>query len=191
VLVGEADGTLRCRDGKTGVSLWTLATGAPLLAPLLVDGDHRIYVGTTSRQVLSVRLKDGHVRWRWKVGADVRIPPAVLKDKVLVASHEAVLYALKRSNGNMVWRSPLPSRPLSGPFLQGPAVLLACQETDLVGLDPATGRRVGVFKTTAEMQTVPLAAGGRLFVGLRDRSVVSLEFGGATEETTPAAAPEG
>jgi outer membrane protein assembly factor BamB len=193
VLVGEADGTLRCRDRATGVSLWTLATGAPVMAPVLVDADHRIYVGTTARQILSVRLKDGKVRWRWKVGADVRIPAAVVKDKVLVASHEAVLYALKRSNGNMVWRSPLPSRPLSGPFLQGPAVLLACQETDLVGLDPATGRRVGVFKTTAEMQTVPLPAGGRLYVGLRDKSVVSFQFGGAAEEApAPAAAtPEG
>jgi hypothetical protein len=91
----------------------------------------------------------------------------------------------------MVWRAPLPSRPLSGPFLHGPAVLVACQESDIVGIDPATGRRVGVFKTTAEMQTVPLVAGGRLYVGLRDRTVVCLQFADAREEAPGPAVPEG
>jgi outer membrane protein assembly factor BamB len=191
VLAGEADGALRCRDRATGVSLWTLATGSPLLAPALVDAERHVYVGTTARQALSLRLEDGDVRWRWRVGADVRTSATLLRDKVLVASYEAVLYALKRSNGNMAWRAPLPSRPLSGPFLQGPAILIACQESDIVGLDPATGRRVGVFKTTAEMQTAPLPAGGRLYVGLRDRTVVCLQFGGIPEEPPAPAAPEG
>lgn len=33
VIAGEADGTLRCRDRATGVSLWTHLTGGPLRAP--------------------------------------------------------------------------------------------------------------------------------------------------------------
>jgi outer membrane protein assembly factor BamB len=191
VLAGEADGTLRCHDRATGRSLWTRPTGAPLLAAPIVDAERRVYLGTTARQVLSLDLENGHVRWRWKVGADVRTPATLLRDKVLVATFEAVLYALKRGNGNMVWRAPLPSRPLSGPFLHGPAVLVACQESDIVGIDPATGRRVGVFKTTAEMQTVPLVAGGRLYVGLRDRTVVCLQFADAREEAPGPAIPEG
>lgn len=178
VLVGEKDGTLRCRDGATGVSLWTQATGRTLLAPPVVDDRRRILLGTASRGFVALDLENkGRRLWRWKVGTDVQVPGVIFGGKVLVASREAVLYALDRGNGSMAWLAALPSRPISRPLLVGNAVLVACQETDVVGLDARTGKKLGSLTTPAEIRTEPIVIGTRLFVGLRDRSIVAIDLG--------------
>jgi outer membrane protein assembly factor BamB len=178
ILVGEADGTLRCRDSATGKSLWTVATGGPVVATPIVDDRKRIFVGTTARRILALGFEKGHAHWRWRTGADVQVPAAIFGDKVLVASHEDVLYALKRGSGDLTWRAALPSRPLAGPLVAGNAVLVAVHENEVVGVDGRTGARLGTLRAPAEIRTPPLLIEGRLYVGLRDRSVVSLKLGG-------------
>ncbi|MBI3932336.1 MAG: PQQ-binding-like beta-propeller repeat protein [Acidobacteria bacterium] len=177
VLAGEADGTLRCRDRATGLSLWTHATGERLVAPPVVDDRQRILLGTTTRRFLALGLeRKGDRLWRWTVGADVQGPAAVLRDRVLFASYEAVLYALNRGNGHLAWRVSLPSRPLSGPLLVGDSVLVACYESEIVGFDGRTGRRLGGLRTPAEIHTVPLVVGDRVYVGLRDRTIAAFQL---------------
>lgn len=184
VLAGEVDGPLRCRDAATGVLRWAFPAGGVVAAPIVDDHD-RVLVGTTDRRFVAVRAKDGDLQWRWKVGADVQGPAVVLGDTVLFAGHDNVLYALKRGGGNMVWRAGLPSRPLGGPQLLGRAALVACFENEIVGFDGRTGRKLGSLRTSAEIRTPPVLVGRRLYIGLRDRSVVALQLA----VTAPAAAP--
>ena len=185
LLAGEEDGTLRCRDRASGVSLWKLRTGSALLAPPVVDSEgRRLYLGTTDRRLLEVGLEKGRKGWAWKVGADVESPGLIHEHRVLFTAFDAVLYALNRGNGNLVWRAPLPSRPLSGPLLAGATVLVACHEKDVIGFDVKTGRPVGNVRTIALIGTPPLLLGGRLFLGLKDRSVVGFELAGFS--STPA-----
>ena len=66
-------------------------------------------------------------------------PGLLLRDKVLFASFDAVLYALWR-NGNLAWRAALPSRPLSGPLVAGEYLIVACLEDELVVIAPRPGR---------------------------------------------------
>jgi len=135
LLAGEEDGRLRCRDRASGVSLWRLRTGSALLAPPVVDPEQRrLYLGTTDRRILEVGLEKGKKGWAWKVGADVECPGLIHERRVLFTAFDAVLYALNRSNGNLAWRAPLPSRPLSSPMPVGTAVLVAGAEFILEGL---------------------------------------------------------
>jgi outer membrane protein assembly factor BamB len=175
VVVGETSGTVRARDRATGRTLWTYLTRGPILAPALLDDRHAL-VGTTDGRFLALRLDRGKVAWRWRLGADVRSRGALLGDLVLVTSNEAVLYALRRGNGNMVWRAPLPSRPLSGPLLRGSAVLVACYDDEIVGVDGRTGTKLGSFTTPAEIQAVPLVFGDRLYVPLKDGTLLALRL---------------
>ena len=69
----------------------------------------------SSRAFVALHLENGHRDWRWKLGADVRTRAALLGDQVVFASHEAVIYALRRGGGNLSWRATLPSRPLGAP----------------------------------------------------------------------------
>jgi outer membrane protein assembly factor BamB len=186
LLTGDADGLLRCRDRATGVSLWTLRTGRGLLAPPLVDrGRRRLYLGTTDKRILEVSLEKGKPGWAWRVGADVGHAGLLLPDQLLFASYDAVVYAL-RPGGNLAWRGSLPSRPLSSPLPVDGYLLLACLENELVALDARTGATAGTLRTTAEIRTPPLVAGGFVVLGLRDRSVLAYALPGTA---VPAQAP--
>jgi len=183
LLVGEADGSLRCRDLATGAVLWSFKTTHPLVAPPVVDDDGRVLLGTTDRRFLALDpRKKGDVRWRWKIGGDVQAPPAVSGEHVLFTNHEDVLYALRRGNGHLAWRASLPSRPLSGPILYGDSVLVACfgsrpGETFLIGFDPRTGQRQGDLKAPGEVRTPPVIVGDTIVMALRDRAVAALRLG--------------
>jgi hypothetical protein len=100
-----------------------------------------------------------------------------------------VLYALKRGSGKMVWRAGLPSRPLGGPQLLGRAALVACFENEIVGFDGRTGRKLGSLRTSAEIRTPPVLVGRRLYIGLRDRTVVALQLAVAGAAAVPEPAP--
>jgi outer membrane protein assembly factor BamB len=191
VVLGEADGQLRCRDLSSGKVLWSQATARALEAAPIADDRGRILVGTTDRRFLSLDGVKGNARWTWRLGADVQHPAMVFERLVIFATHEDVLYALDRGNGNMAWRVALPSRPLAAPVLFGDAVLVACHgarpgETFLIGFAARTGERQGDIKVPGEERTPPLLVEDRVYIGMRDlaHSVVSLHLG-AAEGATP------
>jgi outer membrane protein assembly factor BamB len=194
LLIAEEGGTLRCRESGTGNSVWTWAAGGPLLAAPVVDGEGRVMVGTTARAFVALRLENGSRKWRWKLGADVQRSAALLEDRVVFAAHDAVVYALARGNGNLRWRSNLPSRPLAPPLLLGRGVIVACygsrpSENLVLGFDGITGARLGELRTPGELQGPPLLAGDRLVMALRDLRVVALQIAApADPEPSPAAA---
>jgi outer membrane protein assembly factor BamB len=177
ILVGLADGPLRCFDAIDGRTRWTLPLEHPLEAEPVADGDRAI-VGTADRKVLSVELKNGRAAWRFKLGATVAQPAAVTERFALVASNEGVLYAFDRGNGHLVWRAPLPSRPLSAPLVVDGQVVLACHDNLIVAVDARTGQRpaqasVGVLRLDpqaglSELRTPPVVLGRTLFVGIRN-----------------------
>jgi outer membrane protein assembly factor BamB len=186
LLAGEGDGTLRCRDRATGLSLWVARTARALLAPPLVDeARRRLYLGTTDKRILELSLDRGERGWAWRVGADIAHAGLLLPGQVLFASHDAVLYSLRRG-GNLNWRGALPSRPLSPPLVVGGYVLVACLENELVALAPETGTTAGRLRTAAEIRTAPLLAPGDfVVVGLRDRSVIAYALPGSMPAPTP------
>jgi outer membrane protein assembly factor BamB len=177
LLQGEEDGTLRCRDRATGVSFWAFKTRSALLAPPTFDAERRrVYLGTTDRRIVELDIEKGRLGWAWKVGAGVESPGALHGKHILFSAFDAVLYAFDRGNGNLAWRAPLPSRPLSGPVLSGDTAFVACRESDILGFALKTGKPVGALRTAAPLHTAPLLLGGRLFVGLRDRTVAAFEL---------------
>ncbi len=179
LLVGEADGTLRARDRATGASVWTFKTAGPLRAPAVVDARGDIFLGTTDRRLLRLRPDKGRPQWRWKTGADVASPATVTEKLALFTSFDATLYAIARGSGKLAWRAGLPSRPLSGPLVVGSTVLVACHENEIFGLSVLDGRPVGNLKVAAEIRTPPILHKGRLYLGLRDRTVIALQTSGS------------
>ena len=180
ILVGESDGTLRARQRETGASVWTFKTAAALAAPPVFDGAERIFLGTTDRRIVALHADKGEIAWRWKIGNDVQAPGFLHDNRAVFAAYDAVLYSLDRGNGNLGWRAPLPSRPIGGPVLVGDDALVACRENEVLGYDLVTGKPRGGLRATAEIRTAPLVVGRRLFLGLRDRTVVALDLGAPT-----------
>lgn len=193
LFTSEEDGSVRGRERASGTPRWAFATTGAVRAPVFVDaGQNRLLVGTTDGRLLGLRLDKGTARWRWKIGADVQDAGAAFEENALFVSYDNILYAVGRGNGHLHWRGSLPSRPLSGPILTGSAVLVACQENDILGFDARTGARLGALQTPAEIRTPPLVVGNQLYVGLRDRTVVALALNQAAyvaPTPAPAASP--
>lgn len=195
LLVAEEPGVLRCRAPGTGGSIWTWNAGGGLHAPPVVDDDGAVLLGTAARAFVAVRLEDGHRRWRWKLGADVRTKAAILRDQAVFASHEAILYALRRGNGNLAWRATIPSRPIGGPMVLGDGVIVACygsrpEENLLVGFDGRNGKRLGELRTPGEIEGAPLLQGDRVLIALREPRVIALQIAAPGEpEPSPVASP--
>jgi hypothetical protein len=64
-------------------------------------------------------------------------------------------------------------------------VLVACLENELVAFDSDTGARTGGLRTSAEIRTPPIVAGGYVIVGLRDRSVIAYALPGTLPPPPP------
>jgi outer membrane protein assembly factor BamB len=190
LLIAGADGPLRCHDVNDGRMLWSFPLAHPLQAAPTPDGHGDVLVATADRMVALLRLADGKVRWRFKLGAAVSQPPAVSGLQALVASNEGALYAFDRGNGHMIWRAALPSRPLSRPLVVGPQVVVACHENELVGVDVKTGKRllksaVDVPRLDpsagkSELRAPPLLIERVVYAGVRNPwAVIALEPGPA------------
>src|SRR5262249_42483852 len=107
------------------------------------------------------------------------------------ASYDAVLYDVLRGSGRLKWRAPLPSRPLSGPILVGDGILVACRDSDVFGIDGRSGKALGTLKTPAEIKTEPMVVSDRLYVGLRDRSLIAYRLDMTAARPSPSPAPGG
>jgi outer membrane protein assembly factor BamB len=194
ILAGTQEGTLHCIDFATGTLVWSYRTKGPLAAAPVADTKGRLYLGGPDGRIVGLKLSTGKRLWRWIVGTDTALPGAVVDDVVCFASHDAVLHALRRSNGHLAWRSPLPSRPLSAPILQGSTVFVACYGsrenlTTFVAVDAKTGKRRGVFDLAGELDAPPVFLGTRFVVALRAGGVVGLSL--AEPRSSPEASPQG
>jgi outer membrane protein assembly factor BamB len=197
VFVPEADGTLRCRDAATGKEVWAVAGKEALRSsPVVDEARGKLLMGASDRRFRAIRLADGQKGWSWKIGAEVQVSPVLAGDRVLFATHEDVLYALKRGGGNLVWMASLPSRPLSAPLVVENAVLVACyglrpKESFVVGFRLKTGLRIGDLKTPSELAAAPILVGPGLVAAFRDRSVARFGFAGPEVPDAVDKPPEG
>lgn len=190
IIVGDSRGIVHALDARTGRTRWTRRTNGALVCPAVGDRDGRLLLGTTGGWFMALRISNGGLIWRWRVGADAIHSAVIHEDRVCFAGNDAVMYALKRRNGHMIWRSPLPSRPIGPPLLYETTLLVACYSEHegrsvIVGIDVTSGRRLGTFETPAELAVPPLSCGERLALGLRDRSILIL----AHQSPTPTPAP--
>lgn len=184
VVVGDARGNVECRDFASGLLTWSHPLEKPLAAAPVVDTDGNVLFGTQVRSFMALDGRSGKEEWAWRLGANVQTPPALFEDMVVFATNEDILYALRRGNGHMAWRAPLPSRPLARPVLFGGVALVACHgarpaETVLIGFDGRTGERQGDLKAAGEVRAPPLLVEDRLYLAMRERAgvIVSLQLG--------------
>ena len=68
-------------------------------------------------------------------------------------------------------------------------MLVACLENELVAFVADTGARAGGLRTSAEIRTPPIVAGGHVVLGLRDRSVIAYALPGTLPPVSGARLP--
>jgi outer membrane protein assembly factor BamB len=179
VVAGDRGGALRCFADATGQLVWTYKLAAETRAPAVWDPKGRVLMGTPDGWLVSLGGGSGRRRWRWRVGVDTLFRAQIFEGHAIFAPHDATLQSLSQANGNLAWRTPVSSRPLGDPLLVGLLVFVSCygereNKSEIVAVEARTGRRIGSFATDGEIQTTPLVHRNRMYVGLRNLSVIAL-----------------
>jgi len=114
VFVTTSNDTVYALDAGTGKWLWhykrRTANGTSIYgasAPL-VDGSE-VLVGMSDGFLVALSLEEGILRWEKKIHpgtkfTSVNAHPALEDGVIYIPSYDGALYALKRANGDVIWR---------------------------------------------------------------------------------------
>ncbi len=120
--------------------LWRFTAGGPVTGtPAIADG--AVYVGSYDGTLYALDAQTGQPRWRYATGAqaferDMKVPlgisgsAAIAGNLLIVGDADAVLHALDRATGALVWRTSVEAAP-NGSIWSSPVVW---EETVYVGV---------------------------------------------------------
>ena len=111
--------------------------------------------GTSEQYVVSVDLRRGRERWKWRIGGDVAGLPVADDKRIYFASRDNVLRAVDRGSGNLRWKATLPSRPAAGPLRLPDAVMVPLVSSEISGFEPETGKALAPIKAAGELGSQP------------------------------------
>jgi outer membrane protein assembly factor BamB len=152
---------------------WTFATKGPVRSsPVVADGV--LVVGSDDGHVYALDPATGAERWRFATGAPVQASATIAGGRVFIGSQSGWLHALDLATGKEAWKwANEPAQPKLFPLTNGTALaygvlFIGCngfaQRSNLVGLDPATGKEVWRCRAAKpnDGPMAPTVVGGRI-----------------------------
>ncbi|MFQ5923509.1 MAG: PQQ-binding-like beta-propeller repeat protein, partial [Anaerolineales bacterium] len=77
--------------------------------------DGAVYFGSDDGFLYALRLRDGRLQWKSRLGSILESKPAAAGDLVVVGSEGGAIFALDRANGQVLWQyqtgGPIPAGP--------------------------------------------------------------------------------
>jgi outer membrane protein assembly factor BamB len=107
--------------------------------------------GASQRGVASAVREPLRRRWRFRTGNMVQATPAVVGDRVYVASNDGYLYALARDTGRRLWSKSIGTSIEAGPTVVGKTVYLADTSGTVYALDVAKGEQRWSYQADAKI----------------------------------------
>jgi outer membrane protein assembly factor BamB len=172
---GDGSGVLTAVDANNGTARWTFETrGSDVLTPAVRDGHTYVVARDVpgGRNVVFALDGSANERWTWETPRRDRIDGhAVSSDRVFVVTDRtAVVYALDRSEGTLVWSRPLQGESITFPIVVGDVVYTASDRDGIIGIDARTGEvRSRTALSGGIDPTRITVTGGLLFVTTSDR----------------------
>jgi outer membrane protein assembly factor BamB len=197
VFAGTSDGTFRAVALATGKDVWNHATTAAYLGTSGVrDGLVVVNARTPDdyAELFAFDAASGKVRWRFATPdrSDMS-SPSIDGSAVYVATASSGLFALKVSDGSVVWTAAAlhSTEPI---VLVGDEVVTGDPEGSggysAVGLDKAKGTERWRFDVRTEVQSPIVATAGRVLVGTLVGDVLAIGgpdlAAGAVQSSAPA-----
>jgi outer membrane protein assembly factor BamB len=134
---------------------WDRTLPGMLGAPAI--GKDRVLVGSTSNHLYALDPDRGGVEWSFQMGGDV-VGAFVDGDTVFVVSFDNVLRALKRTNGNQIWKRALTTRPITAPRAVGGIVAVSGISVPLATFNAKTGMPIATFDAVSDLEGMPMFA---------------------------------
>jgi outer membrane protein assembly factor BamB len=155
--------------------VWTRGLGGFLEFPAVVWGGVA-YIHNIKGWLQALRMEDGRILWRRRVGTQMASSPAVDPDNGLLVSaakHPGWVSVLRLRTGKLLWRYPTGiSEP--SPVVRDGIAFVAGEDGRVHAVDLRTRRARWVVDIGAKVTSSPALVGNRLYVGSYGGRVVCL-----------------
>src|SRR4051794_38078887 len=164
-------------DSTTATDTSTSANTTTPAQPQLVRETPYPYFGRgPERPHDSPNAPDPPFRFPWTFWAHrlVEFPPAVSHATMYLLNKAGGLYALRTSDGKVLWQRKLASNQ-TGPAYAAGSVFVAQGNGAFTSLDARTGRPRWTFHSPTGVQSSPLAVDGRVYFGSQGGILYALD----------------
>lgn len=173
----DAKGTVKVLWQKKLKSSKT-AFGYQLLPAVLNES---VFVADVEGGVFRFNAVDGSQQWQVNVGHPISAGPGVNETLAVVAGPDGQVTALDADSGAQLWSIKVSSEVLSSPVIDRNRVVVRALDGRIYGFAISNGQRQWLFNSdvpnlTLRGNSVPLAKGGRLYVGLDNGDVAALNI---------------
>lgn len=161
-----------CFNLVNGKKVWSLKVVDPP-GPPIISGDD-LFITSRVGKVICANRWTGVVQWEQNLRCHFYAPVAADSARVYVGTDRGDVVALRRSDGNELWRFAAGSTVFAQP-LADQQIYVGTGEGTLWALDPASGREVWRYECGSSIHTTPVVKGDRLIFGANDRVAYCLD----------------
>ncbi len=173
------DGALYALSAATGATLWSYSnSGNDLNAPAVANGV--VYVGDTNADTVHAISTTTHTQlWSYTTGARIDTTPAVANGLVYVSTFDGSIYALDAATGAKTWSFDLGGTVPSAisPAVANGVVYVTSSNEVVYALDARTGAKLWSYSHGNTLQSGPVVANGRVYVGTGDGGLHAFGLG--------------
>lgn len=192
VVAGSDRGVLYGCDLKTGKTVWKFDAQGDTDSTA-VHWKGRLYVGSKTGKTAEKGhlwcLEAGtgkpvwHVPMARGIWATVALNPT--KDRLYVGCNNGVFYALRMTDGGLVWKRNLGSRIWSSAAVADGCVVVGVRDGRLWCLDEDTGAPVWMFDDGFDIDATPCVAGGMIVIGSQNGWIYAIGEAAPEEAINP------
>jgi len=142
LFLADSEGSVVALRSSDGSQVWRQAVGAPLVAPMTLDGDLLFAPLLDGRLVALVVSAEGKLKWTCVLDSAGGTPVAA-GERVYIGSAKGLFYSVKQKDGRVDWRHTRMANTVIGhPILSGPRVLIATMEKRVVAFNRGSGAQL-------------------------------------------------
>lgn len=188
--VGTIDGRFHAVRADNGNDVWLWIGDSPLYGAAAVSGDHVFFLNERG-ELIALRTSDGSLEWKVALSTDANAaaPPnnptfnhraaaPVLDAKgttVYTGSFDGGIYAIKASNGRLLWRHDAKAPIYATLGLQGNQLAAGCFDGSVLVLDRTSRKEILRTKLPGAIVSTPISVDGRWVIGARDYMLYGLD----------------
>jgi outer membrane protein assembly factor BamB len=177
VLVGSYDQHLYALDARTGAKAWAFETEGQVHATAAVAQGMALVTGCDAL-LRAIRVADGRELFHVSSGGYTGASPAVAGERAYYGTFECEVLCVDLAARKVLWRYKPAQRQF--PFYSSAAVdqdlvVLGGRDKLVHALEAATGKPRWTFPTKGRVDSSPVLAGGRAYIGSADGRLYALE----------------
>jgi outer membrane protein assembly factor BamB len=178
VYVGSDDYNVYALDARTGVKLWSYATGYGWgvdSSPAVTSGV--VYIGSDDQNVYALNARTGTKLWSYPTRSYVLSSPAVANGVLYVGSESPSdsVYAIDARTGTELWSFATGGYVDSSPAVVNGVVYAGSWDGNVYALDASTGTELWSYATGRYVRSSPTVANGVVYVGSSDGNLYALD----------------